>query len=89
MQTLYPLSHFEIIILFKHIKSFIIIIIIIVITIIIIIIIIVVVIIITGIHSMQDWIATTRHGVTRKIRTKILTHIGNLLRKNLQLNGVC
>ena len=38
-----------------------------------------------GIHSLQDWTATTRDGVTRKRSKKILKHTGNLLRKNLQL----
>ena len=33
--------------------------------------------------------ATTKHGVTRKIRTKRLKNTGNLFRKNLQLKGVC
>ena len=42
-----------------------------------------------GIHSMQDWKATTRHGVTRKRSTKRLQHTGNLSRKNLQLRDVC
>ena len=41
-----------------------------------------------GIHSMQDWAATTRHGVTKKRSTKRLNHTGNLFRKNLQLSGV-
>ena len=37
-----------------------------------------------GVHfPMQDWTATTRHGVTRKRNTKRLRHIGNLFRKNL------
>ena len=38
-----------------------------------------------GIHAMQGWTATTRHGVTRKRSTKRLKHTGNLSRKNLQL----
>ena len=42
-----------------------------------------------GIHSMQGWTATTRHGVTRKISSKRLRHTGNLFRKNLQLKDVC
>ena len=32
--------------------------------------------------------ATTRNGVTRKRSTKILKHIRNLFRKNLQIKGV-
>ena len=39
-----------------------------------------------GIHSMQAWAATTRHGVTKKGSTKRLDHTGNLFRKNLQLS---
>ena len=42
-----------------------------------------------GIHFMQDSTATTRHGVTRKRNTKRLKHTGNLVRKNLQLIGLC
>ena len=42
-----------------------------------------------GIHSMQGWTATTRHGVTRKRNTKILRHTWNLFRKNLQLKDDC
>ena len=42
-----------------------------------------------GIHSMQGWTATTRHGVTRKRSTKRLKHTGNQFRKNLQLNDIC
>ena len=42
-----------------------------------------------GIHSMQGWTATMRHGVTRKRSTKRLKHTGNLFRKNLQLKDVC
>ena len=42
-----------------------------------------------GIHSMQGWTATTRHGVTRKRSKKILQHAGNLLRQNLQVKDVC
>ena len=36
-----------------------------------------------GIHSMQDWTATAKHGVTTKRSTKRLKHTGNLFRKNL------
>ena len=42
-----------------------------------------------GIHSMQGWRATTRHGVARKRSTKRLKHTGNFFTKNLQLIGVC
>ena len=42
-----------------------------------------------GIHSMQDWRATTRLGITRKRNTKRLRLTGNLFRKNLQLKDVC
>ena len=42
-----------------------------------------------GIHSMQGYTATTRHGVTRKGSTKRLKHTGNLFRKNLQLKDIC
>ena len=45
--------------------------------------------ILTGIHSMQGWTATARHGVTRKRNTKRLRNAGNLFRKNLQLKDVC
>ena len=38
-----------------------------------------------GIHSMQDWTATTRHGVTRKRTTKRLKDTWNQITKNLQL----
>ena len=38
---------------------------------------------------MQGCTATTRHGVTRKKSTKRLKHTGNLLKKTLQLKGVC
>ena len=38
---------------------------------------------------MQDYTATTRHGVTRKRSTKRLQHTGKLFRKNLQLKDVC
>ena len=42
-----------------------------------------------GIHSIQDWTATTSHGGTRKRSTKGLEHTGkNLFRKNLQLKDV-
>ena len=43
----------------------------------------------TGIHSMQGWTATTRHGVTTKRNTKRLRCTGNLFRKYLPLKGVC
>ena len=42
-----------------------------------------------GIHSMQGWTATTRHGVTRKEAQKKLQDKENLFRKNLQLKDVC
>ena len=42
-----------------------------------------------GIHPMQGWTATTRHGVTRKEAQKGLQGIENLFRKNLQLKDVC
>ena len=42
-----------------------------------------------GMHLMQGWTATTRHGVTRKRNTERLKHSGNLLRNNLQLKDVC
>ena len=42
-----------------------------------------------GIHSMQGWTATARHGVEKKKSTKRLKHTGNLFRKNLYLIGVC
>ena len=41
-----------------------------------------------GIHFMEDWTATTRHGVTKKWSTKTFRLPGNLLRKNLQLKDV-
>ena len=41
-----------------------------------------------GIHSMQGWRATTRHGFTRKRNTKRLRHTWNLFRKNLKLKDV-
>ena len=37
---------------------------------------------------MQDWTATMRHAVTRKINTIRLKHTRNLFRKNLQLKHV-
>ena len=42
-----------------------------------------------GIHSMQSWTATTRHGVTRKEAQKGLQDTENLFRKNLHLKDVC
>ena len=42
-----------------------------------------------GIHSMQGWAATTRHGVTRKRGKNRLKLTGNLFRKDLQLIGIC
>ena len=42
-----------------------------------------------GIHSMQGWAATARHGVTRKRSTRRLKNTENLFRKNLQVIGVC
>ena len=42
-----------------------------------------------GIHSMQGWTATTRHGVTRKKAQKRLQDKENLFGKNLQLKDVC
>ena len=42
-----------------------------------------------GIHSMQGWTATRRHGVTRKRITKRLKLTENLFRKNLQVKDVC
>ena len=42
-----------------------------------------------GIHTMQGWIASMRHGVKRKRSTKRLEHTGYLFRKNLQLKDVC
>ena len=38
---------------------------------------------------MQDWQATSKHGVTRKRRTKKLKHAGNPFRRKLQLKGDC
>ena len=43
----------------------------------------------TGIHSMQGWTATTRHGFTRKEAQKRIQDTENLFRKNLQLKDVC
>ena len=40
-------------------------------------------IVLIGIHFMQSWTATTRHGVTRKRSTKKLKHTQNLFRKSL------
>ena len=42
-----------------------------------------------GIHSMQGWTTTTRHGVTRKEAQKRLQDPENLFRKNLQLKDAC
>ena len=42
-----------------------------------------------GIHPMQGWTATTRHGVTRKKTQKRLQDTENLFKKNLQLKDVC
>ena len=42
-----------------------------------------------GVHSMQGWTATTRHGITRKEAQKRLQDKENLFRKNLQLRDVC
>ena len=44
---------------------------------------------IIGIHSMQGWTATMRHGVTGKEAQKGFQDTENLFRKNLQLNDVC
>ena len=41
-----------------------------------------------GIHTMQGWTATTKHGVTRKRSTKKIQHAENLFTKNLQLKDV-
>ena len=41
-----------------------------------------------GIHAMQCWTATMRHGVTRKRSSKRLKHTQNLFRKNLQSKDV-
>ena len=42
-----------------------------------------------GIHSMQGWTATTRHGVTRKRSTKRLEQEISLERIYIQLIGAC
>ena len=42
-----------------------------------------------GIHYIQDWKSTTRHGVTRKRSIKREKHTGNLFRKNLKLKDAC
>ena len=42
-----------------------------------------------GIHPMQGWTATARHGVTRKEAQKGLQDIEDLFRKNPQLKDVC
>ena len=42
-----------------------------------------------GIHPMQGWTATTRHGVTRKKAQKRLQDTENLSWKNLQLKDGC
>ena len=42
-----------------------------------------------GIHPLQGWTATTRHGVTRKEAQKGLQDTENLFRKNLHLKDVC
>ena len=42
-----------------------------------------------GIHSMQGWTPTTRHGVTRKTAQKRLEDTENLFRENLRLKDVC
>ena len=44
--------------------------------------------ILIGIHSMQDWTVTVRHGDTRIRSTKRLKYTGNMFRKNLQLKSV-
>ena len=41
-----------------------------------------------GIHAMQCWTATMRHGVTRKRSSKRLKHTQHLFRKNLQSKDV-
>ena len=41
-----------------------------------------------GIHSMQNWTATKRHGVAKERSTKRFEHTGNLFRKNQQLKVV-
>ena len=42
-----------------------------------------------GIHSMQGYTATTRHGVTREKAQKRLQDTERLFRKNLLLKDVC
>ena len=42
-----------------------------------------------GIHFMQGWTATTRHGVTKKEAQKRLQDTENLFKKNLQLKDAC
>ena len=42
-----------------------------------------------GIHPMQGWTDTTRHGVTRKKAQKGWQDTENGFRKNLQLKDVC
>ena len=42
-----------------------------------------------GIHPMQGWTATMKHGITRKKAQKRLQGTENLFRKNLQLKDVC
>ena len=42
-----------------------------------------------GIHSVQGWTATTRHGVTRKEAQKRLQDTENQFTKNPQLKDVC
>ena len=43
-----------------------------------------------GIHPMQGWTATTRHGVKRKKKAqKRLQDTENMFTKNLQLKDVC
>ena len=47
------------------------------------------ILVLIGIHSMQDWTATRRLGVTKKGSTERLNRIRNLFSKKLQLIGVC
>ena len=47
------------------------------------------IIILIGIHIMQSWTATTKHGVTRKRSTKELKLTNNPFGESLQLKGVC
>ena len=42
-----------------------------------------------GIHSMQDWTATMRHGVTSKRNIKRLKHKRIMFQKNLELKSIC